>query len=408
MYLVIGDTAAAHRVRALLTEQGRPHRHLVSPTEDDLCGISTRPIAGVAVMVHHDVEALRYALTVAHLWGEGTLVVTIFDRTIGEELERLLPHGQVISPGDLAAPMLAARLLTPALDDGSRQIVDANAGGPVGSVRISDYRLRSAQQRRRDRRGVLAGQLRPQESSARLVLIGSTGLAAIMLADWLWLVLRRGYEPAAALYAAVRVVTTVGPAHAAPNDSAYLIGASLAMLAALALTALLMAGLVERVLSDRLVGILGRRVIPRSGHVIVVGIGQVGFRLCAELRQVGVPVVGVERRSTAHGVHLARRAGIPVMTGDGTERELLQRLQLSKAIGLAATGSDDLDNVAVAVAAQGVARHAPIVIRAGEHAAIAETRSLLPLGSVCDVAQLTATHTVARLTARPTPAPAQP
>lgn len=399
MYLIIGDTAAAHHVRALLTERRTTHRHLLSPTEDELCGLAAQPIAGVAVMVHDDVDALRYALAVAHLWDEGRLVVTIFDRTIGDELERLLPHGEVISPGELAAPMLLGQLLAPSCADRGQLGGNSEKENFGESVRSDAHRLRSAAQRRRGRRGVLAGQLRPQDRSARLVLVGATGLAAIMLADWLWLVLRREHEPGEALYAAVRVVATVGPAHAGPEDSAYLIGASLAMLVTLALTALLLTGLVDRVLSDPLVGLLGRRVIPRSGHVIVVGMGHVGFRLCDELRKAGIPVVGVERRATTAGVHLARRVGIPVLAGDGTEREVLQRVQLSKAIGLAAVGSDDLDNVAVAVAAHGVVREARVVIRAGEHPAIAETRSLLRLGAVFDVALLTATHTVARLTA---------
>ena len=57
-------------------------------------------------------------------------------------------------------------------------------------------------------------------------------------------------------------------------------------------------------------------------------------------------------------------------------------------------GSDDLDNVAVAVTANAVAPATRVVLRAGEHEAIAETRSLLPLGTTRDVTALGATYVV--------------
>jgi hypothetical protein len=60
-------------------------------------------------------------------------------------------------------------------------------------------------------------------------------------------------------------------------------------------------------------------------------------------------------------------------------------------------GSDDLDNIAVAVTAHGVAPGTRVVLRAGEHEAIAETRSLLPLGATRDVTTMCATYVVTRL-----------
>jgi Trk K+ transport system NAD-binding subunit len=127
--------------------------------------------------------------------------------------------------------------------------------------------------------------------------------------------------------------------------------------------------------------------------------GQVGMRLCVELRALGIPVVGVERDPQAATARLARTLGIPVMDGRGGDRHVLERLRLGHARALAAVGSDDLDNVAVAIAAHGVAPHIRVVMRAGEDDAIAETRSLLPMGVVCDITGLAAGYVVARLRA---------
>jgi Trk K+ transport system NAD-binding subunit len=135
--------------------------------------------------------------------------------------------------------------------------------------------------------------------------------------------------------------------------------------------------------------------------VIVVGIGQVGLRLCHELQRLGIPVVGVERDPNAPNVRLARSHGIPVVAGHGGDRAVLERLHLDRATALAAVGSNDLDNIAVAITAQGISPETRVVLRAGEHEAIAETRSLLPLGVIRDVTSLAAAYVLARLLGRP-------
>jgi Trk K+ transport system NAD-binding subunit len=112
-------------------------------------------------------------------------------------------------------------------------------------------------------------------------------------------------------------------------------------------------------------------------------------------------VVGVERDPQAPNLRIARTLGIPVVVAHGGDRAVLERLRLHRAQALAAVGSDDLDNIAIAVAAHGVAPGTRVVLRAGEHEAIAETRSLLPLGTTRDVTGLSTTYVVARLLGTP-------
>jgi len=128
-----------------------------------------------------------------------------------------------------------------------------------------------------------------------------------------------------------------------------------------------------------------------------VGLGQVGLRLCQELRALGLPVVAVERSASAPAVRIARGLRIPVVIGEGEDRAVLERVRLGRARALAAVGSDDMDNVAVAVAAHAVASGTRVVLRAGEHDVITETRSLLPLGTTRDVSAAASAWVVARL-----------
>ncbi|MFD5128865.1 potassium channel family protein [Streptomyces olindensis] len=395
-FVVIGETNLARRVCASLREGTHTVQHLTQPHDDDLRTAMTPAPDAVAVLLHDDVAALRYALAVAHMAAHVPITVTIFDRTVADELRRLLPQCHVTSPADLAAPALAGPCVEDAFvalrhNDGRTQAVEVVEGRPAATRPWHPERTGW-----RSRFGRLAGQLRPHDAGTRIILMGLLGMLAALVGDLAWL-LAHGHRPAQALFDAARVVAGVGPA-AAPSDSvAYPVLASVAMLGTIVFSAMFTAGIIERMLGPGLVGLIGPRTLPRSGHVIVVGMGQVGLRLCGELRRLGVAVVGVERDPSAPGVRLARTLGIPVLTGHGGDRATLEKLHLHQARALAAVGSDDLDNIAVAIAAQGVSPGTRVVLRAGEHEAIAETRSLLPLGTIRDVTSLSAAYVLARL-----------
>ena len=131
----------------------------------------------------------------------------------------------------------------------------------------------------------------------------------------------------------------------------------------------------------------------------MVGLGQVGLRLATRLTALGIPVVVVERNPAPANLRIAKAARIPVVIGLANERTVLSRLSLGRARGLAAMGSQDQDNVEAAIIARALAPHLPIVLRAGEDEAIAETRSLFAVGEVRDVSALTAAAVTLGLTA---------
>src|SRR5215216_161822 len=112
-YLVIGNTTLSRRICQELAGGGEHVDHLVEPADDVLAeGVRRGPIA-VAVVVHDDVVAVRYALATAHLDPTLRILVTIFDRTIADHVGRLLPQAVVTSPAGIAAPSLAGPCLGP-------------------------------------------------------------------------------------------------------------------------------------------------------------------------------------------------------------------------------------------------------------------------------------------------------
>ncbi len=388
--LLLGDGELAVAVEHAVRRAGGEVAHLLAPGDREVHDAVTASLSVVMVVVRDDIAALRLALLVEHARPGVPLIVTLFDRTVADQLRTVVPHCRVMSLPDLVAPALAG----PCLDAGLTSLV-ASAPAPVGvadGAEGAPVLVPLAPTRRRAGRraaGWLRSAARPYDTSARVLLVGLLGFLAILAADALIGVAWLGESPAQAFYAATKALVTVGPNPAVDRGGAGLrVVAALLMLTAIGFAAVLTAGIVNRLLDPRLTAIAGRRAVPRDDHVVVVGLGQVGLRLAQLLRSLDVPVVAVERRRDAPGVRIARRLRIPVVIAEGGDRALLQRLGLQRARALAAVTSDDVENIAIAVAALAVHGPLRVVLRAGDGDVSTETRALFRIGVVCDLHRL--------------------
>lgn len=386
---LLGEGELPRAVELALERAGTNVRVMRRPNDRELGRLTTADVDAVVVVSRDDIDALRLSLLVEHARPGVPLVVTLFDRTVAEQLRAAVPRCRVMSLADMVAPTLAG----PCLDETLASLVPGGDGRfqaarstPAGIVldAIDAAVIRPARR--------WAGWWpRPFESSARFLVAGLLGFAAILGLDFAIGTLELHESPVEAAYAAVKALVTVGPNPAVDRAAGWvrLVAAAL-MLCAVAFAAILTAGIINRLLDERWTAIVGRRAVPRRGHVVVVGLGQVGLRLCILLRDLGVPVVAVERRADAPCLPLARHYGIPVVIGSGGDRLLLQRLRLGRARALAAVTSDDLENVAVAVAAVAVDSAARVIIRAGDGDVATETRALFHVGLVRDLHRIAA------------------
>lgn len=111
--LVIGDQEVARRTSVALRRQGVSVQHLLHPTDDELRVAMRVDIDAVAVLVHSDVIALRYALLVEHVTSGMRMIVTVFDRTVADQLVHAIPNCCVSSPADTSVPSIAGACLGP-------------------------------------------------------------------------------------------------------------------------------------------------------------------------------------------------------------------------------------------------------------------------------------------------------
>ncbi|MGW0816978.1 NAD-binding protein [Streptomyces viridiviolaceus] len=363
--LIIGDQEVARRTCAALTRQDLEVVHLAAPTDDELRSAMAEHADAVAILVRNDVVALRYALLIEHLQHGIQLIVTLFDRTVADQIVQAIPNCHVSSPADISVPSIIGACLGPEILALHRTEASTTTVLQTGE-RVHVRRFERAHDRLHTLRSYLRGHLRPTDVATRIMLIGLAGLATVLACDSTLATLVL-HEPAAqALYAATRVVATVGPGPASDKAPTwYLIFSTIAMHVTIGFTAIFTAGVVDRLLSASTVGLIGPRALPTRGHV-VVGLGQVGLRLCIELKRLGLPVVAIERNPSATNLRLARAQRIPVLIAHAEDRSILEKLSLGRARALAAMSTEDLDNLEVAIAALAVAPDLRVVIRAGD------------------------------------------
>lgn len=387
--LVIGHSDVGRRVCALLRAQEVDVVHLDEPSDELMRAQLERKVTAVAVLLHDDIRALRYALMVEHLRPGIRLFATIFDRTVRTQFEQQVPNSVVMSPAAISVPSMVAAALG----------LDAHAvrrlAGPLENRWVSvqvgaeepvlPYSLPWGL-RWRGLLGTLSGQLRPYDRGSGVLFLGAYGLALVTLLDT-WVGARHEGFLLALRNAMLTTATVTAPepTHSAPE----LIWSTVAAFLVMVFVATFGAGLVHHLLEGRHVGLVGRRVAPRRGHVIIAGMGQVGLRLAQELRFMGMAVVCIERHHEASTLPLAKAMRIPVIVDNAASRRGLQRAGITRAVGLVAAGSEERDNIAIAIAARAAAPDINLVLRAGSDDAIDETRSLFRVGRAIDVNALT-------------------
>jgi voltage-gated potassium channel len=98
-------------------------------------------------------------------------------------------------------------------------------------------------------------------------------------------------------------------------------------------------------------------------HVIVCGLGKVGYRVVKELLQLGEEVVGVEQDAEGRFLEKIRQMNVPVLLGDARQREVLEKARVDEASAIVACTQDDLTNLDIALDARELNPGIKVVLR---------------------------------------------
>ncbi|KKJ93277.1 potassium transporter TrkA [Micromonospora sp. HK10] len=355
---------------------------------------------GLALLHQDDVGNMHAALCAQEVEPRLRLVVRMFNTSLANGLRQIFPDSAVLSDASMAAPAFVAAALGELAPTHFR-----HAGRTLYVARRADVRPQD----------VLCGLavtgdpelirvLPADEASADVVLAEATGqppgteLAARRLVR-----ARRRREPVVALLRAVRsfatrkigvavlvllaVIAVLGwlngrAAQVNWSDALYLtlvttlsgqdpdLGKPVAAqimqvvlnLAGLALIPLITAAVVDGIVNARLALHAGQAP-DRSGHVVVVGLGNIGTRVMAQLHDFGVEVVAIDKNPEARGAALAHRLGVPLIIGDAGLEETLRAASVDTCQALVVVSTDDGTNLRAALNARGLDPDLRVVLR---------------------------------------------
>ena len=157
--------------------------------------------------------------------------------------------------------------------------------------------------------------------------------------------------PADAFFRTISIMATGGDMHGDDlrNTPGLKVFAAALRIFGAAITAAFTAIVTNYLLRARLGGALEIRRIPDSGHIVVCGLGSVGFRVIEELLNQGARVVAVEIAPNNRFVSTARRLGAAVIIGDATVPEVLRQAHAGTARAVVAGTSEEIINLEIAL-----------------------------------------------------------
>ncbi len=222
-------------------------------------------------------------------------------------------------------------------------------GGPIAEVldlAVRDHavfsgRARpSGRSRREPARG--AGRERRSELRSTLLPVAAVVLAVLLLAAGLTFAVALGLGPLEAAY--FTVTTAFGEATLSRADTGLQVLGLVTAVTAAALMAVVFGHLASVATARRLEERAGRRARRLRGHVVVAGVGTVGYRVASRLAESGIGVAAVER-SPDQRFREALPSRVPVLTGDAQTPETLGRAGVADAECFIGCTDDDVTNV---------------------------------------------------------------
>ena len=163
------------------------------------------------------------------------------------------------------------------------------------------------------------------------------------------------------------------------------------------LTAAFTAIVTNFLLRARLGGALEIRRIPDSGHIVVCGLGNVGFRVVEELLKCQERVVVLERSRDNPFIGTCRRLGAAVIIGDSVVPEVLRQARVGTSRAVVAATSDDLVNLEVALLARELNPKQRVVVRLADDALAETLREVVDVRLALSLPNLAAPAFVAAL-----------
>ncbi len=127
-----------------------------------------------------------------------------------------------------------------------------------------------------------------------------------------------------------------------------------------------------------------------SNHIVVVGLGHLGFRVARTLYELGEQFVCIEQDPEAKLVSQVQSWNVPILNGDALKTDTLRSAGLERAHTIVLATSDDLKNLQMAIHARAVNPKVRTIVRLFDDEFAREVRSAFGITSAFSASALAA------------------
>jgi Trk K+ transport system NAD-binding subunit len=427
---------------------------------DVLEAAGIREASAVVIVTSDDLINVTTALLVRKLNPTARVVVRMFNQNLVDRLGGAMKNTVALSVSGLTAPLLALTAVTGdtlgafRLDDGPRQVSElvvadssSLAGRPIAEIArehrliplaftpasggatrflldVPGETLLSSGDRlvvcgahgdllgllERERGELLpgvrwAGRFRRWLRTARRTLlevdlsvkIATPLLFCTILLSTMIFWYGFGTNWADGLYNTVNIVATGAELHGENRPQWAKVFLSVLKLSGAALIAAFTAIFTQYLIRAKLGGALEVRRVPDSGHVVVCGLGNIGYRLVNELMEIGERVVAIDKFADNPFIATVRRKGVPTFVGDATIPDVLKQARADTAKAVIAATSSELANLEIALLAREGNPHQRVVVRLNDPLFAEAARDAADIRQAMSVPSLAAPAFVAAL-----------
>ncbi|MEO8285885.1 MAG: NAD-binding protein [Chloroflexota bacterium] len=370
--------------------------------EATLCQAGIQQASALVITEANDVGNIHAALAAQELNPNLRIVLRIFNQDFGGRLEALFQDCAVLSSSSIAAPafvtaalrqtseqqvVLAGKMLQVRIasssdpgvllplahvqPDGSAELfptqgdqliclTDTSAG--LSSQGVSRAARKAKQPGAWTYARAVARSVDSRLLYALLFLLGLSVVSMLILFAF-------NPDPVDAFYNTVTIIVSGGLGDLDPAAiplSLKVFGTALMLIGATLLT-VFYALITDAIVSVRLDRALGRLQVSMKDHIVVCGLGNIGYRVATQLHALGIQVAATEKDETGRGIPEVRRLGVPVLIADARQPETLRALNVAEARCIVIATDDDAANLETALNARAINPGLRVVLRLFDH-----------------------------------------
>ena len=344
--LILGSGHLANRTKLLLISNGFKLTHFPNifcdlPSNDNSTIEETKKLfhnvdmnsfAMTYVLYEKDADNLEIVIVLTALYSNIPISTSLFNENIRPHLENANPNLIIINPAKLAAPVFVKALENP-----------------------TNQKLKSKR--------IPIKQNKNSKSSFLKVLI-----TIFMLIACSAIVFFKFNEPLSwldSLYFVIVTISTVGYGDISLHDSSEIskiIGIVLIICSTIFIW-LIFSLFIDGIVKRRLQRSFGRKKYKYKNHIILCGLGRLGYFIANELQKHGERVVIIESNQDSESIEYFRNLNIDVYIGNARQSHVLQEVGTENCKALISVINDDYVNLEIGLNAKCFQPEIKLVLR---------------------------------------------